>query len=34
VEKPEGKRPHGTLRHRWEDNCDMYLLEVVQGGGR
>jgi hypothetical protein len=26
VEKPSGKRPHGTLRRRWEDNCDMYLM--------
>lgn len=27
VEKPEGKRPHGKLRRRWEDNCDMYVIE-------
>jgi hypothetical protein len=22
---PEGKRPHGRPRHRWEDNIKMYL---------
>jgi hypothetical protein len=32
VEKPEGKRPLGRLRHRWEDNIKMDLQEV--GGGR
>jgi len=26
--KPEGKRPHGTLRHTWEDNIEMYLQEL------
>jgi hypothetical protein len=31
VGKPEGKRPLGRLRHRWEDNIMMDLLEV--GGG-
>jgi hypothetical protein len=25
VEKPEGKRPLGTPRHRWEDNIKMDL---------
>jgi hypothetical protein len=30
VGKPEGRRPLGRLRHRWEDNMD--LQEV--GGGR
>jgi hypothetical protein len=30
--KPEGKRPLGRLRHRWEDNIKMDLQEV--GGGR
>ena len=29
--KPEGKRPLGTPRHRWEDNIKMDLQEV--GGG-
>jgi hypothetical protein len=32
VAKPEGKRPLGRLRHRWEDNIKMDLREV--GGGR
>jgi len=32
VGKPEGKRPLGKSRRRWEDNIKMYLQEV--GGGR
>ena len=32
VGKPEGKRPLGRLRRRWEDNIKMDLQEV--GGGR
>jgi len=28
VGKPEGKRPLGRPRHRWEDNIKMYLQEV------
>ena len=28
VEKPEGKRPLGRPRHRWEDNIKMALKEV------
>jgi len=28
VGKPEGNRPHGRPRHRWEDNIKMDLLEV------
>ena len=28
VGKPEGNRPHGRPRHRWEDNIKMYLQEV------
>ena len=28
VGKPEGKRPLGTPRHRWEDNIKMDLEEV------
>jgi hypothetical protein len=28
VGKPEGKRPLGRPRHRWEDNIKMVLLEV------
>jgi len=31
VGKPEGKRPLGRPRHRWEDNLKMELQEV--GGG-
>ena len=31
VEKPEGKRPLGRPRHRWEDNIKMDLEEL--GGG-
>jgi len=27
VEKPEGKRPHGSLRHRWEYNIKMNIQE-------
>jgi len=32
VAKPEGKRPLGRLRHRWEDNIKMDLREVGAGG--
>ena len=32
VEKPEGKRPFGRPRRRWEDNIKMYLLKVGCGG--
>jgi hypothetical protein len=32
VGKPEGKRPLGRPRHRWEDSVKMDLQEV--GGGR
>ena len=32
VGKPEGKRPLGRPRRRWEDNIEMDLEEV--GGGR
>jgi hypothetical protein len=28
VEKPEGKRPLGRHRHRWEDNITMDLKEI------
>ena len=31
VGKPEGKRPLGRPRHRWEDNIKMYLQEVGRG---
>jgi len=32
VGKPEGKRPLGRPRRRWEDNIKMHLQEVVCGG--
>jgi hypothetical protein len=32
VGKPEGKRPIGRPRHRWEDNIKMDLQEVGCGG--
>ena len=32
VGKPEGKRPVGRLRRRWEDNIKMDLQEVGCGG--
>jgi hypothetical protein len=31
VGKPEGKRPLGGPRHRWEDNTEMDLQEVGCG---
>jgi len=34
VEKPEGKRPLGRPRRRWEDNIKMDLREVRGGGDR
>ena len=32
VGKPEGKRPLGGPRRRWEDNIKMNLQEVGWGG--
>ena len=32
VGKPEGKRPLGRPRHRWEDNTKMDLQEVGRDG--
>jgi len=32
VWKPEGKRPLGRPRRRWEDNINMDLREVGGGG--
>jgi hypothetical protein len=32
VGKPDGKRPLGRPRHRWEDNIKMDLQEVGYGG--
>jgi len=34
VGKPEGKRPLGRPRHRWEDNIKMDLQEVGDGFNR
>jgi len=31
VGKPEGKRPLGRPRHRWEDNSKIDLQEVGRG---
>ena len=31
VGKPEGKKPHGRSRYRWEDNIKMDLQEVGCG---
>jgi len=31
VWKPEGNRPLGRLRHRWEDNIKMDIQEVGCG---
>ena len=31
VGKPEGRRPLGRLRHRWEDNIKIDLREVDGG---
>jgi hypothetical protein len=28
VERPEGKRPLGRLKRRWEDNIKMVLREI------
>ena len=33
VGKPEGKRPSGRPRRRWEDNIKMDLEEVGRGCG-
>ena len=33
VGKPEGKRPLGRPRHRWEDNIKMDLQEVGRSCG-
>jgi hypothetical protein len=30
--KPEGKRPLGRPRYRWEDNIRMDLKEIGWGG--
>jgi hypothetical protein len=32
VGKPEGRRPLGRPRRRWEDNIKMHLREVGWGG--
>jgi hypothetical protein len=28
IEKPEGKRPLGRPKHRWEDNIGMDIAEI------
>jgi len=33
VGKPEGKRPLGRPRHRWEDDIKIYFQKVAWGGG-
>jgi hypothetical protein len=33
VGKPEGKRPFGRPRRRWEDGIRMDLREIGLGGG-
>ena len=33
VGKPEGKRPLGRPKDRWEDTIKMDLLDVGWGGG-
>jgi hypothetical protein len=30
--KPEGKRPSGRCRRKWEDNIKIYLREIGCGG--
>ena len=32
MRRPEGKKPLGRHRHRWEDNIKMDLQEVGWGG--
>jgi len=32
VGKPDGQRPLGSPRHRWEDNIKINLQEVGWGG--
>jgi len=32
VGKPEGKRPLGRPKHRWEDNIEIDLQEVGRRG--
>jgi hypothetical protein len=33
VGRPEGKRPQGGSKRRWEGNIKMYLREVRLDGG-
>jgi hypothetical protein len=33
VERPEGRRPLGRPRRRWEDNIKMDLREIEIDGG-
>jgi hypothetical protein len=34
VGKPEGKRPMGRPRRRWEDNINLDLREIVIDGAK
>jgi hypothetical protein len=34
VGRPEGKRPLGRLRRRWEDNIKMDLMEIGIDGSK
>jgi len=31
MEKPDGKKPLGRPRHKWENNIKVYLQEVEWG---
>jgi hypothetical protein len=33
MRKPEGKRPFGRPRRRWEDNIKIHLQAVMGGNG-
>jgi len=33
IQKPEGKRPLGRHRYRWEDNIKLDLKEIGRGCG-
>jgi hypothetical protein len=32
IQKPDGERPLGKLRERWEDNIEMNLTEIEWNG--
>ena len=31
VDRPEGKRPPGRPKSKWEDNIETYFREIEQG---